>query len=364
MKKSIFWLLILVISVSMVAAFSLAGCKTTTTTETTAAATTAAETTAAETTAAAAAYKIAMIVKNSGNPFFEAAQKGGQEAADLFGDEFIFQAPEAATAEGQISIIEALIAQKVNGIAISANDKDALVPACKKAIDAGIKVIAWDSAIAKEGILLYVNQADPEQIGRLEVQFLGKQLNYEGDIAILSATAEATNQNIWIGWMKEELKDPKYAKMKLVATVYGNDEREKSYNEALGLFKTYPNLKGIISPTTVGIAAAGNALEDQKLNGKIVLTGLGLPSEMKAYILDGTCVGMFLWNPVDLGFLSTYATHLLVSSELKGSVGDKFTAGRMGDKEIADDPTFGPMVLLGPPFEFNKDNIEEWAKVY
>ena len=125
-----------------------------------------------------------------------------------------------------------------------------------------------------------------------------------------------------------------------------------------------PNLKGIISPTTVGIAATGNALEDQKLNGKIVLTGLGLPSEMKAYILDGTCVGMFLWNPVDLGFLSTYATHLLVSGELKGSVGDKFNAGRMGDKVIADDPTFGPMVLLGPPFEFNKDNIEEWAKVY
>lgn len=371
MKKSLFWLLVLVISVSMVVAFSLSSCKTTETTAaettvaaTTAAETTAAETTAAETTAAAKAYKIAMIVKNSGNPFFEAAQKGGQEAATQFGDELIFQAPEAATAEGQISIIEALIAQKVDGIAISANDLNALVPACKKALDAGIKVIAWDSGIAKEGILLFINQADPELIGRVEVQFLGKQLNYEGDIAILSATAEATNQNIWIGWMKEELKDPKYAKMKLVATVYGNDEREKSYNEALGLFKTYPNLKGIISPTTVGIAATGNALEDQKLNGKIVLTGLGLPSEMKAYILDGTCVGMFLWNPVDLGYLATYTTHLLISGELKGNVGDKYAAGRMGDKEIVTDETFGKAVLLGPPFEFNKDNIEEWAKVY
>jgi len=312
----------------------------------------------------AKAYNIVMIVKNSGNPFFEAAQKGGQEAATKFGDKLIFQAPEAATAEGQISIIEALIAQKVDGILISANDKDALVPACKKALGAGIKVICWDSAIAKEGTLLYVNQADPEQIGRIEVQFLGKQLNYEGDIAILSATAEATNQNIWIGWMKEELKDPKYAKMKLVATVYGNDEREKSYDEALGLFKTYPNLKGIISPTTVGIAATARALEDQKLNGKIALTGLGLPSEMKEYVLDGTCKGMFLWNPVDLGYLATYATHLLISGELKGNVGEQFTAGRMGDRKIVSDATFGPTVFLGPPFEFNKDNIEEWAKVY
>jgi rhamnose transport system substrate-binding protein len=309
-------------------------------------------------------YTIAMIVKNVGNPFFEASKKGGQEVADKFGDKFIFQGPETPTAEGQIALIEALIAQKVDGIAITANDPTALVPVCKKAMDAGIKVVTWDSGIAPEGRLLFVNQADMEQIGRVEVQMLGEMINYQGEIAILSAAATMTNQNTWIKWMKEELKDPKYSNMKLVSTVYGDDLREKSYNEAMGLFKSYPNLKGIISPTTVGIAAAARALKDAGLSGKIQLTGLGLPSEMAEYIKDGTCKEMALWNPIDLGYLAMYVTHLLAAGDIKGTIGEKFNAGRLGEKTIVDEGNGGKMVLLGPPFKFNKDNIDEWSKVY
>jgi rhamnose transport system substrate-binding protein len=196
------------------------------------------------------------------------------------------------------------------------------------------------------------------------VQMLGEMINYEGEIAILSAAATMTNQNTWIEWMKKELELPKYSKMKLVATVYGDDLREKSYNEATGLFKSYPNLKGIISPTTVGIAATARALEDAGLNGKIQLTGLGLPSEMAEYIRDGTCKEMALWNPIDLGYLSTYVTHLLVAGDIKNEVGEKFKAGKFGERQIVDEGNGGKMVLLGPPFKFNKDNIDEWADVY
>ena len=309
-------------------------------------------------------YTIAMIVKNVGNPFFEAAKKGGQEAADQFGDKFIFQGPETPTAEGQIALIEALIAQKVDGIAITANDPDALVPVCKKALDAGIKVITWDSGVSPEGRLMFVNQADMEQIGRIEVQMLGEMTNYAGEVAIVSAAATMTNQNTWIEWMKKELELPKYNKMNHVATVYGDDLREKSYNEAMGLFKSYPNLKGIISPTTVGIAATARALKDSGLDGKIQLTGLGLPSEMAEYIREGTCKEMALWNPIDLGYLSMYVTHLLVAGEIENKIGEKFDAGKFGQKEIVDEGNGGKMVLLGPPFKFNKDNIDDWADVY
>jgi rhamnose transport system substrate-binding protein len=309
-------------------------------------------------------YTMAMIVKNVGNPFFEASRKGGQEVADLFGDTFIFQGPETPTAEGQISLIEALIAQKVDGIAITANDPTALVPVCKKALAAGIKVITWDSAVAPEGRLIFVNQADMEQIGRIEVQMLGEMIGYTGEIAILSAAATMTNQNTWIEWMKKELEVPKYANMKLVTTVYGDDLREKSYNEAMGLFKSYPNLKGIISPTTVGIAATGRALKDAELSGKIQLTGLGLPSEMAEYIREGTCKEMALWNPIDLGYLAMYMTHLLITGELKNKVGEKFKAGKFGERVILDEGKGGKMVLLGPPFKFNKENIDDWANVY
>ena len=96
--------------------------------------------------------KIALVVKSLGNGFFDAANKGAQEAAKELGDvEIIYTGPTTATAEGQIEVINSLIAQKVNAIAISANDADALVPALKKAMERGIKVISWDSGVAKDG---------------------------------------------------------------------------------------------------------------------------------------------------------------------------------------------------------------------
>lgn len=319
---------------------------------------------ATPTTAPPVGYKIGMVVKNLGNPFFEAAHKGCDQAAKELGDECIFNGPSTPTAEGQIEIIDALIAQKVDAIAITTNDPDALVPVCKKAMDAGIKVITWDSAVKPEGRQIFVNQADMEQIGRIEVQMLGEMINYEGQIAILSAAATMANQNTWIEWMKEELKDPKYAKMELVGTVYGDDLREKSYNEALGLFKSYPDLKGIISPTTVGIAATGRALTDEGLCGKVALTGLGLPSEMAEYIKSGCCKAMALWNPIDLGYMATYVAHYMASGELKGKVGETFTAGTLGERTTVDEGNGGVMVLLGPPFQFNIDNIDDWVAVY
>ncbi len=313
---------------------------------------------------AAKGYKIAIVVKNLGNPFFEAVNRGAQEAGKELGDEIIFQGPATPTAEGQIEIIDALIAQKVDAIAITANDPEALVPVGKKAMEAGIKVITFDSAVAVEGRQLFVNQADMEQIGRIQVQMLAEMINYEGEIAILSAASTMTNQNTWIEWMKKELEDPKYAKMKLVAIVYGDDLREKSYNEAQGLFKSYPNLKGIISPTTVGIAATARALQDAGLCGKIALTGLGLPSEMAEYIKNGCSKEMALWNPVDLGYLTVHATHAMLAGTLTGKVGETFKAGKLGEYTTKDEGNGGVMVLLGPPFKFNAENIDEWAKVY
>ncbi len=313
---------------------------------------------------AVGAYTIAMVVKGAGNPFFEACRKGGLEAANQLGDKLIFQGPETPTAEGQIALIDALIAQRVDAITVSANDADALVPVLQKAMKRGIPVVAFDSAVAPAGRDIFLNQCDMEQVGRIEVQLLGEMIGYKGEIAILSSASTHTNQNTWIKWMKEELKLPKYKDMKLVAVVYGDDLREKSYNEALGLFKAYPNLKGIISPTTVGIAATARALEDKGLAGKIALTGLGLPSEMAEYLRNGTSKGMALWNPIDLGYVSTYIAHRLLAKQIKGEVGETVDAGRMGKLKIVDEGNKGKMVILGPPFVFNAQNIDDWYKVY
>ena len=259
---------------------------------------------------------------------------------------------------------DALIAQRVDAILVSANDPDALVPVLKRAMDRGIKVVAFDSGVAPAGRHLFLNQADMELIGRIQVQLLAEMIDYEGEIAVLSAASTMANQNTWIEWMKEELKLPKYEKMKLVSIVYGDDLREKSYTEALGLFRAYPNLRGIISPTTVGVAATARALEDQGLSGKIALTGLGLPSEMAEYIRNGTSEAIALWNPIDLGYVSSYMAHALLTGQIKGAPGETVNVGRMGERTIVQTADGGLEVILGAPFVFDKDNIDEWYQVY
>jgi rhamnose transport system substrate-binding protein len=254
------------------------------------------------TRAYAAPQKIAIVVKSLGNGFFDAVRDGGMEAGKEIGNtEIIYQGPSTPTAEGQIEIIDSLIAQKVQGICISANDADALIPITKKAMSKGIKVMSFDSGINKEGRSVDLVPSETQLIGKQQVELVSGLVGGEGEIAILSATSQATNQNAWIDVMKKELAgNPAYAKLKLVATVYGDDLADKSYREAVGLFEAHPKLKGIIAPTTVGIAAAGKAITDKKLIGKVKLTGLGLPSEMKFYVDNGACQKFALWNPIDL----------------------------------------------------------------
>ena len=160
-----------------------------------------------------------------------------------------------------------------------------------------------------------------------------------GKFAILSASPDAANQNAWIAAMKTALKDPKYAKLNLVDTVYGNDELEKSYTQAQALVDKYPDLKVIMAPTSVGIVAAAKALQDEKLCDKVKISGLGLPSEMLAYTKNGCAPEFALWSFVDLGYLTYYTAYMLATDALKAEEGAKFKAGRMGEYTITKDPT-------------------------
>lgn len=201
--------------------------------------------------------RFAIVFKNAGNPYGEKMMEGFKNAVEELGGEAILKAPDQPTAEAQIQMIEELISQKVDCIAISGNDPDALQPVLQKAMNNGIKVLSLDSAVNPQSRMVHVNQADPERIGRVQIQAIYDMIGGKGEIAVLSATSQATNQNTWIEWMKKELQDPKYKDVKLVKVAYGDDLRDKSVSETEALLKTYPNLKGIIAPTTVGIAAAG-----------------------------------------------------------------------------------------------------------
>ena len=305
----------------------------------------------------------AFVAKDVQNPYMQKVYDGFEKACKEIGAEPLYKGPEAATPEKQIEIINQLVAQNVAGIAIAANDADALQPALTEAMDAGIKVISLDSAVNKDSRQTHIQQADPEKIGRGLIQAAYEMVDGNGGIAVLSATAQATNQNLWIEWMKKELEEnpEKYANTPLIKVAYGDDDPTKSTSETQALL-TDSSIKVIIAPTTVGMLAAGKVLQDKQSDVK--LTGLGLPSEIAPFIEVGTCPWMYLWNPVDIGYLSGYTMDALVKGTITGDVGGSFNAGDLGEKKITEAADGGTEVMLGDPFKFDTENIAEWKEVY
>ncbi len=302
--------------------------------------------------------KIALVVKALGIGFFEAAAKGAEEAAKELGDvEIIYTGPTDTTAEGQIEVINALIAQGVDAIAISANDKDAVVPALKKAMERGITVISWDSGVAPEGRQMHLNPSSNALIGNTIIKLAADNMPDGGDVAILSASATATNQNIWIEEAKKVL--PNYPGINLVATVYGDDLADKSYREAQGLMATYPDLKAIIAPTTVGILAASQAVTDAGKIGQINVTGLGLPSEMAGAVESGATVSFAIWNPIDLGYAATMLAYNISKGAATGE-GAEISMGRMGAATL----DANGEAAMSDPFTYDKSNIEDFKSIF
>ena len=293
--------------------------------------------------------KLAFLPKNINNPYNVIETKGSLEACKEIGADGKVVGPSEAGASSQVPYINTLITQRQDAIVLAANDPNALIPYLKRALSQKINVVTMDSDTAPEGRKIFVNQSSSELIGQQQVQLLAKQMNNSGEFAILSATPNATNQNTWIEYMKEELKKPEYKDMKLVKIAYGNDDDQKSFTETQGLIQAYPNLKGIISPTTVGVAAAARYLSTSPSKGKVALVGLGTPNQMRQFVKDGTVKEFALWSPADVGYLAAYAAAHLASGNIEGKEGESFSAGRLGSRTIGKDG----VVILGPPTVFH-----------
>ncbi|MFW2541353.1 rhamnose ABC transporter substrate-binding protein [Primorskyibacter sp. 2E107] len=303
--------------------------------------------------------RIALVVKALGIGFFEAAAEGAEEAAKELGNvEIIYTGPTDTTAEGQIEVINSLIAQQVDAIAVSANDTDALVPALKKAMQRGITVISWDSGVAPEGRQLHLNPSSNPLIGNMIIKLAADELPEGGQVAVLSATTTSTNQNIWIEEMNKVMGN--YEGIEVVGTVYGDDLADKSYREAQGLMQTYPDLDAIIAPTSVGIVAAAQAVADAGKIGQVNVTGLGLPSEMAGAIESGASKSFAIWNPIDLGYSATMLAYNLATEKATAEPGAEIPMGRMGALTL-DDNNEGAMA---DPFVYDASNIEAFKDIF
>ncbi|MDD9989589.1 MAG: substrate-binding domain-containing protein [Spirochaetaceae bacterium] len=312
---------------------------------------------------------LVLLPKFIGILVFDQAHDGAREAHEELGNpgtlEFIGPTPENSVA-GQIEIVTTATTQGQDGIMISNNAGDQIAPAAVAAREAGLTVVTWDSQIpSAEGEQVFVAQVDFDETGVVMADMALNILGSDGgDFAVLSATPDAANQNSWIAAMQNALEDDKYAALNLVDIVYGDDQSEKSYNQALALIDKYPDLKLLMAPTTVGIAAASKALQDEDLCDEIKVSGLGLPAEMVSFTLNGCAPEFALWSFVDLGYLTYYVTYLIATGQLEAAEGESFEAGRMGTYTIHKDPTRdrGLRVLMGPFTVYDKDNVEAAAR--
>lgn len=301
---------------------------------------------------------ITFIPKQLNNPYTDVVLGGGEDGADAAGfASSQVVGPLDASASSQVSFINAETQAGTNVIVIAANDPDAVCPALEEARTGGAKIVAFDSDTNPDCRDVFISQVVAKDVALIQVQLIAEQIGGSGQIAILSATANATNQNEWIRFMEEELaSNPDYADIELVAKVYGDDDDTKSFQEAQGLLQAYPDLKGIVSPTTVGIAATARYLSTSEYKGQVALTGLGLPNEMRPFVKDGTVTEFALWDPAQLGYVAAFAGKALADGDITGAEGDTFDAGDLGEREIGE----GGIVIVGPPTVFDADNIDDY----
>ena len=298
---------------------------------------------------------ITMLPKNLGNPYFEASTAGAEEAGEELGATVEEVGPDTASPDAQVPFINTAAQQGVGALVVSANDPTAIGDALEEARSAGTKVVTFDSDTEPQFRDLFVNQASPEGIADKQLELVADQIGGEGEIAILSASANATNQNAWIALMEEKLAAD-YPDIELVEIVYGDDDDQTSFDKTAALLQSHPDLKGIVSPTTVGIAAAARYVSTSEYQGKVAVTGLGTPNQMREYVEDGTVEAFALWNPTDLGYLAAQAAAALAAGDITGEEGDTFEAGRLGEFTVGADGE----VLLGEPYVFDESNIADF----
>jgi len=302
-------------------------------------------------------FELAMVIKSTTNPYYNATLKGAQIAAKEIGGSAKNYGPTQSSAQAQVDIINNLGDRHASAIAVAPSDPDAVVPAMKRAQKLGSKVLTFDADSAPDGRPFFVNQATTESVGKFGADLLAKALGEKGKVAIVSAQPTAANQNAWIAAFREEIK--KYKDIEIVDEVYGYDNEQKAFDATTALVTKYPDLVGIYAPTCPGLPAVARALESvNKGKGTIKLVGTCVPSITAKYMLDGTIQGFYLWDPVKLGYITYYAAKLFSEGKIQGKVGDTFTIkeGKWpGNYEI----NSNGQIVTGQPLQYTADNVKE-----
>lgn len=294
------------------------------------------------------------VPKLVGIAYFAATSKGMQEAAKELGNVTVTtDAPTEAKIEKQIEFIDNFITQSPDAIVFASNDPVAIAPVLKKALDQGIHVIGYDAGAEENAREWFVNQATFEDIGKSMVEEMVKQVGQEADVAIVTSSLTAPNQNRWIEEMKK-YAGATYPKLNFVATLPSEEDQQLAFKAAQDIMNTYPNVKGIFGMSSVAFPGATDAVKQAGNCGKIAVVGLSTPKTMAPFMKEGCIKSVVLWNPIDLGYATIYAVRAVADGKLTPGA-TELDAGRLGKLKIN-----GSEILLGPPFIYTPENIDQF----
>jgi rhamnose transport system substrate-binding protein len=299
------------------------------------------------------ALTIAFMPKSKGNAYFISCKQGADQAAKELGLELLFDGPTDPDPAKQNEIVENWTTLGVDAMAVACENKDGISTALRKAEQKGIKVITYDSDAAPDARQFFVNQATPEGIGDTLMDEAARLTGEQGDFVIITASLTAANMNEWRKFIEARLAE-KYPKMKLVTVRPCDDMKDKAQSETTALLSAYPDLKLVMAICSPAVPGAAEAVKQAGKTGAVKVIGLGLPSENRRYVKEGVTQSVILWKTIDLGYLTVQAATALAKGELKPGA-TNFNAGRLGMMEIK-----GDNILLGKPFIFNKDNIDQF----
>jgi ABC-type sugar transport system substrate-binding protein len=298
--------------------------------------------------------KIGMLPKFTSDPYFVAVNQGAQEAAKELQVSVEFNGPVDANVAAQANIIDQWIRAGMNAITVSANDANALAPALERAAHRGIKVSTFDADVKPEARQVFLNQCTFDSMGKAMVEMMAKEGGSEGDFLVVTAVLTAPNQNRWIEEVKKYAAG-KYPNMHFAAVLPGDEDLEKSKNVALNYLRANPSTKGVLCVTGIATPGVAEAVKQLGLQGKVAVTGLGVPSLVRPYIKDGTIKEVALWNPVDIGYGAIYIAKAQLDGTLKPESGF-VEAGRLGKlKFIQKD-----VALLGDPLIITASNVDDF----
>lgn len=293
---------------------------------------------------------VGMMPKAKGDPYFVSCRKGAESAATELGVDLIWDGSTDLDPAKQNEVVEGWITRGLDVIAVSVENQAGISSVLRKARERGIKVITWDADAEKDARDYFINQATPQGIGNTLTDEVARILGGTGEFAIVTASLSAANQNQWITHIKARMAE-KYPGLKLVAIQPSDGDRDRAFSETQTILKVYPGVRVIMAIAAPAVPGAAEAVK-QSGRTDVKVTGLSLPNMCKPYVHSGVIESIVLWNTLDLGYLTVYASQALSRGEMNTGV-ESLKAGRLGTISVK-----GDQVMLGAPFIFNKSNID------